>query len=141
MKIFMPSPDLRAAILCCGERFVDAGGGEGGEIPAHLKSARRRAVPHGAMDTPRKNKSVPEWLEPDTGVRARAHEHRERIDPDTAYWIGLTCQALSDAGPQGLSFTELVARTKLSALELERVLAVAVQGDYVRKAGDYYRPS
>ncbi len=88
------------------------------------------------MDTPRKSKSAPEWQDAEvaTGVRPCAPEG-ERTDPDTLYWIGLVCQTLTDAGPGGLSFVELGLRTKLGAVELERVIAIAVERDFVKQLG------
>ncbi len=92
------------------------------------------------MDTPRKTKSAPVWQEPEvrTGVRVRPAETQVRIDPDTAYSIGLLCQTLSDAGPEGLTLFELGSRTQMHAVRLSHVLRLALERDYVRRLGTHH---
>ena len=89
------------------------------------------------METPRRNKFPPGWQAPevDTGVRTCPPAGLERVDPDTAYWIGLVCQTLTEAGPSGLAYCELLYRTKLPPSELDRVLGIALKRDYLRRLG------
>ena len=89
------------------------------------------------METPRRNKCSPEWQTPevDTGVRSCPPPGQERIDPDTAYWIGLVCQTLTEAGPSGLAYCEILYRTRLPPPDLDRVLAISLKRDYLRRLG------
>jgi DNA-binding IclR family transcriptional regulator len=60
------------------------------------------------------------------------------LSPQETYRVGLLVQAIDDAGPEGLTFAELGARTQFGAVELRRGLGLAVERGYVRRDGERY---
>jgi hypothetical protein len=54
-----------------------------------------------------------------------------------AFQLGLVVQLIDDAGPAGLTVTELAAKSKLSPEDLIEVLALAIGSGHVKRVEKY----